>query len=95
MKKEVESPSLGGKTTKNLQITTFETAHAVLIIHRTTKVIDPVDHSEHWVKLGVEVPCYTEEIVEKFVETGNLLDKFVNAEVKRIKNQTLNGRNGK
>lgn len=95
MKKEVESPLLGTKTSKKIEITPFETAHAVLIIHRTTKVTDPVDHSEHWVKLGVEVPCYTEEIVEKFVETGNLLDKFVNAEVKRIKNQSLNGRSGK
>jgi hypothetical protein len=85
MKKEVESPMLGGKNVKKLEITPFETAHAVLILHRTTKVTDPTDQSENWIKLGVEVPCYTEEIVEKFVETGNLLDKFVQAEVKRIK----------
>ena len=85
MKKEVESPTLGGKHVKKLEVTPFETAHAVLIMHRSTQVVDATDHSEHWVKLGLEVPCYTEEIVEKFVETGNLLDKFVQAEVKRIR----------
>jgi hypothetical protein len=94
MKKEVECPVLGTRTLKKLEITPFETAHAVLVVHRSTKVIDPVDHSEHWVKLGIEVPCYTEEVVDKFIETGNLLDKFVRAEVKRIKNRSGNGHCG-
>jgi hypothetical protein len=33
--------------------------------------IDPVDQSQQWIKLGREAPRYTEEVVEKFIETGN------------------------